>query len=247
MTSLSRLALMIAMSIGGSSALAKPSPATDPALPDESLHLGLGVGAGGSTTIANFVSPNGEQNVTYGASGSLRLRLPQGLTIEPMITLSTATGLTWQENEGTDRQVKSQLEAGIGIRPVLARRGRVELSALAGLGYTGTFLAYEEHTEGEDAETSGGTTTGAAEGAETVPAEQTPDLKTRYHGGHLQLGLGLTRWFDPTLSLGVDLSLAGGVGALQSAELEVDPRPASAFDLSLELDPTARLFLHLWL
>lgn len=228
-------------------ALAGPAPATDPALPDARLHLGLGAGVSGSSGSVWLGSSLGWSSVSYGLGSSLRLRLPGGLGVEPMLGLVSTSQRTWSDSDDGIRIVTRETEVGLALRPVLARRGPVELSAVVGVGYSGARGQAEEDVQGEDTLPTDQTTGSGGGGQVTVPAEETPDLVTRYHGGELNLGLGLTRWFDPTLSLTADLTLGGGLGGLQTDTYEVASGPGRDLQLALELDPAVRLSLHLWL
>ncbi|MCK6503993.1 hypothetical protein L6R53_11430 [Myxococcota bacterium] len=228
-------------------ALAGPAPATDPALPDATTHLGLGASLSGSSGAVFFSTGDSWTTVNYGGGGSVRLRLPRGLTIAPTLAMASTSKHTWQEEGNADRYVGTEVDAGLTLRPVLARRGRVELSAIAGLGYQAWRVTVEEDLEEQDSVPTDQTTGSGGTSHVDVPAEQTPDQRSRYHGGKLKLGMGLTRWFDPTLSLSADLTLGGGVGALESDELEASPAAAHGLGLAVELDPAVSLSLHLWL
>lgn len=106
--------------------VAAAEPSTESPIPeDTTIGIGLGVG---NRALGGVTAP-GIGFLAGSSVGSVRVRLPSGLSIEPTVAMSHS-----DVDFGGERAAATTLSGGADVRFGVARRGPVQLLGVAGVG-----------------------------------------------------------------------------------------------------------------
>jgi hypothetical protein len=198
-------------------------------VPPPGFHVGIGGGVAGglvgATELGSYDLP--ASGITTAVVGSLRFRLANGFTFEPAVSASSGrTRLIVSPPSGqTDTNEGLTFDAvsiGLSARPRLARRGRNELSAIAGLAAERWWMSQSNSTGDDDPER----------------------VAVVYSHVYADAGIAIQRWLDESLALSGEVYAPLVSYSASSWEYEGETRHANGFLFVVE--PTARLMLHLY-
>ncbi len=183
----------------------EPMPASTTGRP-EGLAIGIGLGYVLPTSLE---TPN---------STSVRVRFSSGLTLEPQITLASAS--VKRDTAGTEeKDSATELTIAAGMRLPLVRHGKVELELLGSLGLT-------NRTDNPD---------GADNNAKTTAIG-------------LGWGVGITYWCSRywTLSMSAGNPLVSFAKTTREQPAPVDESSTTSTSIGAIFDPTVGIMIHLY-